>query len=121
MSFNESVQARFSQNPELPKRTLTTDNGGEFSGHEALSKELGIAIYFAHPHSSWERGTNENTNGLIRQYFPKGTNFRQVSIEELAKVEEQLNNRPRKILGYRTPAELLARHLRRGQSVRLVT
>lgn len=120
-AFNTAVRTRFSLDSWLPKRTLTTDNGTEFSGHEELAKELGIAIYFARPRCSWQRGTNENTNGLIRQYFPKGTNFKTVTEDELAKIEHRLNNRPRKTLGYRTPSEVLAFLLRRRQTVRLVT
>lgn len=94
--------------PEL-RLTMTVDNGKEFAAHETLARHLGLAVYFAHPYSSWERGTNENTNGLLRQYFPKRTPFLDVSHRELAYVTAQLNNRPRKRLDYQTPAEVLAK------------
>ena len=67
-----------------------------------------MQVYFAHPYSAWERGTNENTNGLIRRYFPKGTDFNNVTEDQLKTVQDKLNNRPRKILGYKTPEELMA-------------
>jgi len=88
-------------------KTLTVDNGSEFADFKQLEKKLGVCIYFAHPYSAWERGTNENTNGLLRQYFPKGTDFKKVSPRKLAKVVKKLNNRPRKCLDYRTPNEVL--------------
>ena len=72
-----------------------------------FSKKLGINFYFTHPYSSWEKGTNENTNGLIRQYFPKGTDFSKISTSTLAKVETALNDRPRKCLNYKTPTEVI--------------
>ncbi len=83
--------------------TITADNGKEFSGHQEISKALGVDFYFAHPYSSWERGTNENANGLIRQYLPKGTEFESVNDEKCRFIMDRLNNRPRKCLGYRTP------------------
>lgn len=86
--------------------TITLDNGLEFAGHEVIAQGLGADIYFAHPCASWERGTNENTHGLIRQYFPKGTDFNQVSDEQIKQVMERLNNRPRKTRGGRSPNEL---------------
>lgn len=86
--------------------TMTLDNGGEFSLHENISKALDMKIFFATPYCSWERGTNENTNGLIRQYFKKTINFDIVTEEEIQLVENKLNNRPRKCLGYQTPYEV---------------
>ena len=86
--------------------TITLDNGLEFAGHEVIAQGLGADIYFAHPYASWERGTNENTNGLIRQYFPKGTDFNEVSDEQIKQVMDRLNNRPRKTRGGRSPNEL---------------
>lgn len=86
--------------------TLTFDNGKEFADHEAIGKALNAAVYFAHPYHSWERGVNENTNGLIRQYFPKSTNLRKVTTDEVQQMVSRLNNRPRKCLGYRTPHEV---------------
>ncbi|MEJ7592724.1 MAG: IS30 family transposase [Planctomycetaceae bacterium] len=88
------------------RHTLTTDNGTEFAEHKAIETQLGMKIYFAHPYSSWERGTNENTNGLIRQYFPKGMDLKNVSPAQLAHVERKLNNRPRKCLEFQTPSEV---------------
>ena len=86
--------------------TLTYDNGREFSEHEQMSAALDAQIYFAHPYSSWERGVNENTDGLIRQYFPKGQDLTAVSWAEIEYVMNQLNHRPRKTLGSRTPYEV---------------
>ena len=86
--------------------TVTADNGKEFAGHKEISKALDLDFYFAHPYSSWERGTNENTNGLIRQYLPKGTAFESVNDETCQFIMERLNNRPRKCLGYRTPKQV---------------
>lgn len=76
------------------------------ANHKWLTKETGMTIYFAHPYSSYERGTNENTNGLIRRFLPKGTDFNTVSYEQLKAIENNLNNRPRKVLGYRTPNQM---------------
>jgi IS30 family transposase len=88
------------------RKTMTLDNGKEFCGHEELAKELGLECYFANPYHSWERGLNEHTNGLLRQFFPKETNFKIVKEEELNKVVDLINNRPRKSLDYRTPSEV---------------
>lgn len=87
--------------------TVTFDNGDEFSAHQKLSRMTGLKCYFATPYHSWERGLNEHTNGLVRQYLPKGTNLELVSEEELTRIEEELNNRPRKVLGYFTPREFM--------------
>jgi len=86
--------------------TLTSDNGREFAGHEEIAEKLQANFYFAHPYSSWERGTNENTNGLIRQYFPKNRDFTTITRQEIDMVMERLNNRPRKRLGYLTPNQV---------------
>jgi transposase, IS30 family len=86
--------------------TITLDNGKEFCEHEEIARQLQARIYFAHPYASWERGLNENTNGLVRQYFPKKHDFSKITDEELQRVEDLLNNRPRKTLGYRTPNEV---------------
>ena len=86
--------------------TITADNGKEFAGHISLSKALDAKFYFARPYHSWERGLNEHTNGLVRQYFPKGTDFRSVTDAEVQAVEDLLNTRPRKALGFRTPEEV---------------
>ena len=87
--------------------SMTYDNGLEMANHKWLTQKTGMNIYFAHPYSSWERGTNENTNGLIRRFFPKKTDFRNISEKQLKTVQNILNNRPRKVLGYRTPNEMM--------------
>ena len=86
--------------------TITSDNGREFAGHEEIAEQLQADFYFAHPYSSWERGTNENTNGLIRQYFPKNRDFTTITQKEIDTAMERLNNRPRKRLGYLTPNQV---------------
>jgi transposase, IS30 family len=86
--------------------TITVDNGKEFCEHELIAAGLQARIYFAHPYASWERGLNENTNGLVRQYFPKKFEFSRITDTDLQQVEDLLNNRPRKTLGYRTPNEV---------------
>lgn len=90
----------------FPVHTLTSDNGREFAEFALIESELETDFYFANPYHSWERGINENTNGLIRQYFPKQTDFATISEKEVLQVVEKLNNRPRKTLGYRTPNEI---------------
>lgn len=89
----------------LQVRSITNDNGVEFLRHDTTSKTLGAPIYFTRPYASWERGTVENTNKLIRQYFPKLTNFKEISYEKIKMVQNALNHRPRKTLGFRTPME----------------
>lgn len=100
------VGSRLGVWPAALRRTMTFDNGKEFAEHARLADGLGLRVYFAEPYCSWQRGTNESTNGLLRQFLPKGTDFRQVSWQELARYTHQLNDRPRKRLGYRTPAEV---------------
>ena len=90
----------------LTARTITSDNGREFAGHRQIGHKLKADFYFAHPYHSWERGLNENTNGLVRQYFPKQSEFSKLTDKQVKKVEERLNNRPRKTLGYKTPNEV---------------
>jgi transposase, IS30 family len=90
--------------PYLDKTlTITADNGKEFAGHEKIKAALGADVYFAHPYSSWERGLNENTNGLVRQYFTKGSSFENITDKDVDEVMEKLNHRPRKTLNYKTP------------------
>ena len=96
--------------------SLTSDNGKEFTEHEVIAQTLEVSFYFAHPYVAWERGTNENTNGLLRQYFPKHVSFRDISEVQVEAVMNQLNQRPRKTLGFRTPFEVFFH-----QSVALVT
>jgi IS30 family transposase len=105
---NQAVIDRLKKLPAKGRQTLTLDNGTENAKHEALSARLGIKCYFARPYASWERGTNENANGLIRWYLPKGTDFRKITSEQIARIEYLLNSRPRKCLGYRTPTEVAA-------------
>ena len=90
----------------LPVKTITFDNGLEFACHEFIAQQLGAATYFAHPYHSWERGLNENTNGLIRQYIPKSCPISIVRHTDVSWIQDQLNNRPRKSLGYLTPAQV---------------
>jgi len=90
--------------------TITFDNGKEFAGHQEVASALSVDCYFAHPYSSWERGTNENTNGLIRQYLPKNRNLKDVSPEEEVMIMDKLNLRPRKCLGFKTPYEVFFGH-----------
>jgi len=87
-------------------KTITSDNGKEFAYHKEVSEALDTSFYFAHPYSSWERGLNKHTNGLIRQYLPKKTDFTQISKEEIITIQDKLNHRPRKVLNYRTPYEV---------------
>ncbi|MCX6034136.1 MAG: IS30 family transposase, partial [Chloroflexi bacterium] len=86
--------------------TITGDNGKEFAYHAQIAEALEAAFYFAHPYSAWERGTNENTNGLVRQYFPKNTNFLHSTFKEVLSVTDKLNHRPRKCLDFLTPFEV---------------
>ena len=112
----EEVRKEFAKEiKRLPKElrlSLTYDQGREMAQHKLFTKETKMKVYFAHPSSPWERGTNENTNGLVRQYFPRGTDFRRVTRSELKKVQRSLNNRPRKTLDWQTPAEAMEKLLR---------
>jgi len=112
VQFNAASIRCFKRMPEKYRKTLTADNGSEFVEHRALGARLGLKTYFADPYSSWQRGTNENTNGLIRQYLPKRSDFSSLTHQRVARIEQSLNNRPRKCLGYRTPAEVLGPELR---------
>lgn len=99
-------QAVREQLQPLTVHTITSDNGREFAQHQSIAHQLKADFYFAHPYSSWERGLNENTNGLVRQYFPKKSDFSKITDRQITKVVERLNNRPRKTLGYKTPNEV---------------
>ena len=97
--------------PAALRRTLTWDQGCEMARWRDFAGATGFEVYFCDPRSPWQRGTNENTNGLLRQYFPKGTDFSLVTDAEVREAQDQLNGRPRKTLGWRTPAEEMARTL----------
>lgn len=101
--------------PALLWQTLTWDRGKELSDHARFTTESGVKVFFADPHSPWQRGTNENTNGLLRQYFPKGTDLSRWSAQEIRAVANALNSRPRKTLGWKTPAEALDEYLKSAQ------
>lgn len=107
--------------PEQLRRSLTWDQGAEMARHAELRIETGLSIYFCDPRSPWQRGSNENTNGLLRQYFPKGTDLAAHGANDLAAVAHALNTRPRKTLGWRTPAEVLDEILRLAQKDRVAT
>ncbi len=102
--------------PELLRQSLTWDQGAEMTQHARLRVDAGLSVYFCDPHSPWQRGTNENTNGLLRQYFPKGTDLSLHGTDALTAVASALNARPRKTLGWRTPAETLDKLLKAAQS-----
>ena len=111
ITMKNALAATITTLPEQLRRSLTWDRGKEMSAHAQFKIETGIPVYFADPQSPWQRGTNENTNGLLRQYFPKGTDLARWSAEEIAAVAATLNNRPRKTLGWKTPAEALNQQL----------
>ena len=108
LSVLDGFTRRLRSVPESLRRTLTYDQGTEMALHQTLAKRLRIDVFFCDPHSPWQRGSNENANGLVREYLPKGTDLSLHTHQALASIEASLNNRPRKILGYRTPAEVFA-------------
>jgi IS30 family transposase len=110
-AVRDAIAASIKELPEELRRSLTWDQGVEMAQHARLRLESGLPIYFCDPHSPWQRGTNENTNGLLRQYFPKGTDLCKHCVDDLSAVAAALNSRPRKTLGWRTPAEALNDHL----------
>jgi IS30 family transposase len=111
-AVRDAIASTIATLPEQLRRSLTWDQGAEMAQHAQLRVDTGLAIYFCDPHSPWQRGTNENTNGLLRQYFPKGTDLSKHAAEDLAAVAVALNSRPRKTLDWKTPAEALNDHLR---------
>ena len=112
ITMKDALASTMTTLPEQLRRSLTWDRGKELSAHAQFKVETGIPVYFADPHSPWQRGTNENTNGLLRQYFPKGTDLARWSYEEIQAVAQALNSRPRKILEWKTPAEAFDEQIR---------
>jgi len=110
-SVREAFAVEMKHLPEELRRSLTYDQGTEMSQHRLFSEQTKIKVYFAHPRSPWERGTNENTNGLLRQFFPKGTDFRRYSREQIKKAQDLFNGRPRKVLDWNTPQETFSKLL----------
>lgn len=110
-AIREKATQRFEKLPKQKKYTITYDNGIEFSEHEIIERDTKTEIYFAYPYHSWERGTNENTNGLIRQFFPKRTSFEDITEHDTKRVERLLNTRPRKRLAYLTPVEVFVKNM----------
>lgn len=110
-AVRDAITAQLGDLPEQLRRSLTWDQGGEMAQHVQLKIDAGVAVYFCDPHSPWQRPSNENTNGLLRQYFPKGTDLSRWSAEEVAAIAVTLNERPRKVLGWRTPAEVYQEQL----------
>ncbi len=105
-TFAEQTIRAFRRIPRRCRHTLTADNGKEFARFKQIEMRTGLDVFFADPYAAWQRGSNENTNGLLRQYLPKGTDFRAVSIDQLEKLTKLLNHRPRKCLDYRTPHQV---------------
>jgi IS30 family transposase len=120
-AVRDAIVAQLATLPEQLRRSLTWDQGSEMAQHVQLRTDSGLQVYFCDPHSPWQRGTNENTNGLLRQYFPKGTDLARHSIEDLHAVAATLNTRPRKTLQWHTPAEALAQQLQSLQEAGVAT
>lgn len=122
ITSKDAVQAQlhmFGQLPAVARHSTTLDNGRENHQHGKLQSKLGMQSYFADPYSSWQRGTNENTNGLVRRYLPKKTDFTAISQNELDDIVEEINNRPRKVLGYKTANEVYSEEIEKLTGVRI--
>jgi IS30 family transposase len=111
-AVRDAITRTITSLPEQIRQSLTWDQGAEMAQHADLRIATGLQVYFCDPHSPWQRGTNENTNGLLRQYFPKGTDLSAHCANDLATIAMTLNSRPRKALGWKTPAEALDQYLR---------
>jgi IS30 family transposase len=120
-AVRDAIASTITTLPEQLRRSLTWDQGAEMAQHAQLRIDTGLQVFFCDPHSPWQRGTNENTNGLLRQYFPKGTDLSRHTPEDLAAVAAALNGRPRKTLEFKTPAEALDEHLRSVQQAGVAT
>ena len=121
IAMKDALRATLGAMPEGLRRSLTWDRGKELSAHAQFTIDTGMAVFFADPHSPWQRGTNENTNGLLRQYFPKGTDLSRWGSDELFAVQDAINSRPRKVLGWKSPAEVLDEQLRSIQQAGVAT
>ena len=120
-AMNAALTTAITTLPEQLRKTLTWDRGKEMSAHAHFALETGTKVFFADPHSPWQRPTNENTNGVLRQYFPKGTDLSRWSAADLEAIALAVNNRPRKVLGWKTPAEVFAEQLRSVQQAGVAT
>ena len=120
-AVRDAIASTITTLPAELRRSLTWDRGKEMAKHADLKIAAGLSIYFCDPQSPWQRGTNENTNGLLRQYFPKGTDLSRHSADDLAAVAATLNGRPRKTLDWRTPAEALNEYLQSSQRLGVAT
>jgi IS30 family transposase len=115
VAVRDAIMHTMATFPEQLRQSLTWDQGAEMAQHSRLRIDTGLRVYFCDPHSPWQRGTNENTNGLLRQYFPKGTDLSAHGAKDLLAVALALNTRPRKALGWKTPVEAIERFLRSAQ------
>jgi IS30 family transposase len=120
-AVRDAIAASITTLPEQLRRSLVWDQGAEMAQHAQLRIDTGLQVYFCDPQSPWQRGTNENTNGLVRQYFPRGTDLSRHSADDLAAVAAALNGRPRKTLGWKTPAEALNGYLQSSQQTGVAT
>ncbi|HJY70024.1 MAG TPA: IS30 family transposase, partial [Streptosporangiaceae bacterium] len=116
-AVRDAIAASILTLPEQLRRSLTWDRGTELAQHQRVTEQAGLAVYFADPYSPWQRGSNENTNGLLREYLPKGTDLSPYTAAQLQHIENELNDRPRKRFGYHTPREQLAKLLADDQRV----